>query len=131
MKILLTNAEVSTIITNYTEVESAAAIVDEANASNSGKVVDPSVSQRRKDFSNKVLSFLITPESEIITGPVVITKVKNGIGIEVKEDYVIEFMEIYLSSIIPLLKPVNDILIATKVMNQKFAELDQKFSTKK
>ena len=127
MKILLTNLEISTLITNYSEVENADILLQEEFSAK----VTPEQTKHRKEVAVKIMTFLATPGNEYKDGPMTLTKVKNGVGIEIAEEYVVEFLDIYMSSIIPMLRPMRQLVEASKNMTAQLKALEKKFENKK
>ena len=131
MQILISNSEVAVIVTNWTALKAAGMEFDKKIAASQNKTLSEKRIKESKDFDIKFLEFISTQGKEIKRGPVTITKVDKGIGITVEPKYVSEFMEIYLTSIIPMLNPMYDLVVASKAMTDKLNSLDKKFETKK
>ena len=104
MQILISNSEVAVIVANWSALNAAGMEFDKKIAASQNKTLSE---KRIKDFDIKFLEFISTQGKEIKRGPVTITKVEKGIGITVEPKYVSEFMEIYLTSIIPMLNPIK------------------------
>ena len=134
MKILITNTEVAVILANWTDLDRAGIEFDKKVRDLLGTrfsdEVKAFVKKSNEEKMAKVMYFLTTPGSEIKRGPVTITEVKKGIVITVEPNYVSEFMEIYLTSIIPMFGPMYDLVVASKNMTDKLKALDKKFATK-
>lgn len=128
MQILISNSEVAVIVTNWTALNTAVMEFDKKIAASQNKTLSEKRIKESKDFGSKLLEFISTQGKEIKRGPVTITKVDKGIGITVEPKYVSEFMEIYLTSIIPMLNPMYDLVVASKAMTDKLNALDKKFA---
>lgn len=126
MKILLTNLEVTTLITNYKSLEDADIVLQEEFS----VAISEEQAKKRKETSLKIMTFLVTPDSEYKDGPMTLSKVKNGVGIEIEEAYIVEFLDIYLASIVPMLRPMREIAKASKVMATNLKALEAKFEIK-
>lgn len=128
MQILISNSEVAVIVTNWTALNTAVMEFDKKIAASQNKTLSEKRIKESKDFDSKLLEFISTQGKEIKRGPVTITKVDKGISITVEPKYVSEFMEIYLTSIIPMLNPMYDLVVASKAMTDKLNALDKKFA---
>ncbi len=128
MQILISNSEVAVIVANWSALNAAGMEFDKKIAASQNKTLFEKRIKDSKDFDIKFLEFISTQGKEIKRGPVTITKVEKGIGITVEPKYVSEFMEIYLTSIIPMLNPMYDLVVASKAMADKLNALDKKFA---
>ena len=131
MQILISNSEVAVIATNWTALNAAGMEFDKKIAASQNKTLSEERIKESKDFDIKFLEFISTQGKEIKRGPVTITKVEKGISITVEPNYVSEFMEIYLTSIIPMFGPMYDLVVASKAMTDKLKEAEKKYKTKK
>lgn len=135
MQILISNSEVAVLVANWTALDQAGMEFEKkVNKLNKSKIpneVKKFMKKSKEEKTAKVMKFLTTPDSEIKAGPVTFTKVNKGVGITIDSTYVTEFIEIYLTSIIPMFNPMYDLLVACKDMENKLKALDKKFETKK
>ena len=134
MQILISDSEVAVILANWTALDQAGIEFDkkvrDLQGTKFSDEVKDFVKKSNEEKMAKVMSFLTTPDSEIKSGPLTVTKVKNGVGITIDSCFVSEFMEIYLTSIIPMFNPMYDLVVASKNMTDKLKALNKKFATK-
>lgn len=122
MKILISNAELAVVITNWSALDAAGKEFEKKIAA---KMKHPEAQATKETID--FLKFVTTQNAEIKAGPVTITRVEKGIGITVDPAYVSEFMEVYMTSIIPMFNPMYDLICASKDMTDKLQAVEAKY----
>lgn len=122
MKILISNAELAVVLTNWPALDAAGKEFEKKIAA---KMKHDEAQAPKEDLD--FFKFITTQEAEIKAGPITATRVATGVGITIDPMYVSEFMEVYMTSIIPMFNPMYDLICASKDMTDKLQALDTKF----